>query len=598
MLLDPVKWHHSITTPDSIFLETYAFTRHQIQETILFGGYDVFIEVNCNVGAIIGMLMRMETITTIPKFGLDYRHEYITFCQEQYKTLTTTTDNNSNNNTTFEQVDPLQLTTWWKKINNKKKYQKPLIVCINNEILGLPIVHSQPLVVQQMLAIASTEGFCGLGFWNGNFFSHVMMNYYHVQQDLFGTMVDMQQFHRGKRIVQTKRSTGSTREDCTNTNHTNTHHNHTHVNNNNVNNNNNNNSDEEYSIEWNLPQEIDKKCSSWDIDVPYHAREFEPNLPQRICEGLAILVWFDSSCTTQAKEYYDSNDAQTFYQGVWGKETVHLGRYDLLSSQDQQQELSVMEQIFKAQALHQQEFLTLIRRHMGSIQPKFRIVDFGCGYGGLLRRLYDMGVVWSAIGCDISTKMCTQARQFNIQHGSDAHITILEESYLNTSIPDDTADLVISMESMLHVGPHRHHRVVREASRILRPGGWFIFTDIMERDDVDPDEMQPIYDRIRLTSMGTVSNYKDAMAEAGFTSIRFLPHSSNISIHYGNVLQLLSEKGTSIGLSPEFFTKMEHGLRVWRDMASNHLEWGFICGQYTRKVDLKSLYLRDHGLLL
>lgn len=278
----------------------------------------------------------------------------------------------------------------------------------------------------------------------------------------------------------------------------------------------------------------------------------------------------------------DSEDAQRFYKNIWGEETIHVGRYDKLTEKDKNS-LSLQQQILRAQEYQERDFVDLIKSKLPD--SKVRILDMGCGYGGLLRRLWEEGVVWSATGCDISVKMCEQASRLNAKLGCDKDIQILEESYLDVSVPDESIDLVISMEALLHVGPEGQRKAVKEAARVLRPGGWMIFTDIMQKEDVNPVEMQPIYDRIHLSKMGTVANYKQAMNEFGFRKFEHLPASSNVSTHYGTIREVLLEKGDKIGLSKEYQTKMEAGLRAWRDLAPKNIDWGFVMAQKLEKVE-------------
>lgn len=246
-------------------------------------------------------------------------------------------------------------------------------------------------------------------------------------------------------------------------------------------------------------------------------------------------------------------------------------------------ELSLQQQISKAQEYQETEFTNLIKSKFPDF--KARILDMGSGYGGLLRRLWESGIVWSATGCDISYKMCRQAHDLNVKLGCDKDIRILEESYLDVSVPDECVDLVISMEALLHVGPANQHKAIKEAARVLRPGGWMIFTDIMQQEEVDPVEMQPIYDRICLSSLGSISNYKLAMDEAGFGNFEFKETSSNVSAHYGTVLEVLKEKGQSIGLSPEYQKSMESGLATWRELAPKNIRWGFMMAQKVKQIE-------------
>ena len=216
--------------------------------------------------------------------------------------------------------------------------------------------------------------------------------------------------------------------------------------------------------------------------------------------------------------------------------------------------------------------------------PKMRILDMGCGYGGLLRRLWKQGLVWRATGCDIASRMCSQARSLNAKIGADADLKILEESYLSVSIPDESVDLVISMDALLHIGPQGHAAVMKEASRVLRPGGWIVFCDIMEQEVVDPQEMQPIYDRIHLSKLGTVSNYETCLADAGFSKFDFEPHSGNVASHYGTVRKVLAEKQDSLPLSKNFIERMSAGLATWEKLAPKNIVWGFVSAQKTEKL--------------
>jgi SAM-dependent methyltransferase len=187
--------------------------------------------------------------------------------------------------------------------------------------------------------------------------------------------------------------------------------------------------------------------------------------------------------------------------------------------------------------------------------------------------------------------MCQEARLLNQQQGIDTDmVQIVEESSLQLSAINDSVDLVVSMDLLLHVGPDLQRSAIQEGARILRPGGWLVFIDVCERENRSLEEILPIYDRIHLTEMGTVYNYIDAMKECGFTSVASVEYSSSeVSKHYGSIHQVLLEQKESLGVSKEYFEKTEHGLRLWRDGAKDKLVSRLFCGQKTTKVDLAKL---------
>lgn len=536
--MTPLAWHNSVASKDSVFLDTYCATRQQIVETAISQGHDAIIEVGCGTGDVIGLMD-----THIPRYGVDINEDFIGFCQKQH----CSEDNKAkigSGSLTFLIADALHLQDWWiaQQAKDGVSFRKPLVTCVNNTLNIMP-EEMRGQVVAQMIAVAGEEGRCVVTYWNGNFFSHAIMNYYKKNEDLCGS------FDLKKHVDWEARTLVTPTKYCT---------------------------------EWHTPAEVQQLLRAYDVDVTKVSPTVLPGTDHLNCDGLSIFVWFSHASTSLAKGYYDSDDAQKFYNAIWGEETVHLGRYDLISDEDRAS-LSKHQQIAKAQDLHEQQFLNHVRAKFAMAQDRLRVVDFGCGFGGLLRRMWESNLVWSAVGCDISSRMCAQARRLNQALGCDKDIEILEESYLDVSMPDESADLVISMDALLHVGPERQRRAIQEAARILRPGGWMIFTDIMQAESVDRNEMQPIYDRIHLSEMGTVSNYRSAMEEAGFSKFEQEMHSANVSSHYGTIHEVLMEKGDSVGLSAEYSRKMETGLRMWRDLAPKNIVWGFLMAQKTSK---------------
>jgi sarcosine/dimethylglycine N-methyltransferase len=523
--MTPLAWHNSVAEKGSVFLDTYKATRDQVVQTAERGGYDVIIEVGCGTGDIIG-----ELDTKIPCYGLDINLDFLQFCREHHP----------HDHCEFLEVDALHLADWWKKKGFFEKYKKPLVTCVNNTLNIMP-EHLRGGVVEQLLAVAGDDGICLVTYWNGNFFSHAIMNYYKKNPNLCG------KFEVHKHVDWEKRCL------LTPTN---------------------------YSTEWHFPVEVQQLLRAYDVDVENIEPELQHGKPHVNCSALGIFFWFDRTSTSDAKAYYDSEDAQTFYHNIWGQDNLHVGRYDLVEDNS----LAAIDQVAKAQELHELEFVKLLKNKTNTEVP-MRVVDLGCGYGGLLRRLWKEGVVWHGQGVDLSARMCAQARRLNAEIECDVDINILEESYLDVSIPNECCDVVISMDALLHVGPDGQARAISEAARILRPGGWIIFSDIMEEEQLaDPDSMQDIYDRINLSKMGSVGNYRDCLEKSGFSNFSVETFSDNISTHYGKVLEVLQDKGEALGISEEYRTKAGAGLSVWRDSSKGNIVWGFVAAQKTHKM--------------
>eukprot|EP01083_Nonionella_stella_P208683 757124_1 len=189
-------------------------------------------------------------------------------------------------------------------------------------------------------------------------------------------------------------------------------------------------------------------------------------------------------------------------------------------------------------------------------------------------------MIWSGVGLDISGEMIDAATRLS---KDQANLTFYRESYMNTSIPAEGVDLCISTEAFLHVGPGNHEAVLREAWRVLRPGGRLIFTDIVGHPSAPP-EAQVLYERIGLQSFQTVDGYFETAKKLGFGELSFEDHSENVSTHYGLVLEALEElwEKKEVNIREESKDRMVGGLTKWRDLAPSCLQWGIIS---MRKLD-------------
>jgi sarcosine/dimethylglycine N-methyltransferase len=246
----------------------------------------------------------------------------------------------------------------------------------------------------------------------------------------------------------------------------------------------------------------------------------------------------------------------------------------------------LLTKIRKAQELQEECLMTNMKSHYG--QSKVRCLDMGCGYGGLLRNMVKNDMIWSAVGVDISGEMVDTASKLSADMPS---LTFYRESYMNTSVPDEGIDLCISMEAFLHVGPGNHEAVLREAHRVLRPGGRLIFTDIVGLPSAPP-EAEALYKRIGLQSFQTVDGYFDMARKLGFGELSFEEHSENISLHYGTVLEALEQmwEKKEINISQQYKDHMTDGLIKWRDLAPTCLQWGIISMRKLEPMDTPSQF--------
>ncbi|EAR22878.1 class I SAM-dependent methyltransferase [Nitrococcus mobilis] len=266
-----------------------------------------------------------------------------------------------------------------------------------------------------------------------------------------------------------------------------------------------------------------------------------------------------SGAVETARDYYNSNDADTFYHTVWGGEDIHVGLYEAPS-----------EPIFDASR-------RTVERMAGCI-PKLdgdtRVLDIGAGYGGAARFLaqrYGCQVV----ALNLSEKENDRARQMNRQQGLDELIEVIDGSFEDLPFNDRHFDVVWSQDAILHSGNRR--KVLEEVARVLAPGGHFLFTDPMQADDCPAGVLQPILERIHLATLGSPEFYRRTLTELDLEEVSFDIHSDMLAVHYGRVHDELTscEERLAEYVSRDYIERMKHGLQHWIEGGRNgHLTWG------------------------
>lgn len=268
-----------------------------------------------------------------------------------------------------------------------------------------------------------------------------------------------------------------------------------------------------------------------------------------------------STAESTAENYYDSSDADTFYERIWGGEDIHVGIYD-------------PSDIEISDASHQT--VELITSKLKTIGPDSRVIDLGAGYGGTGRYLA------KKFGChvtclNLSDRQNERNRMLTSEQGLDDKVEVLHASF--EDIPEDDAsyDIVWSQDSFLHSGDRR--KVLEEIDRILKPGGELIFTDPMQADDCPEGVLQPVYDRLELSSLGAPGWYTEQLESLGFERIEYLPLMEHLRAHYdrvGTTLATRQNEFTGV-ISAEYITRMLTGLKNWVDAADNgYLAWGIL----------------------
>lgn len=91
-----------------------------------------------------------------------------------------------------------------------------------------------------------------------------------------------------------------------------------------------------------------------------------------------------------------------------------------------------------------------------------KVLDAGCGTGGLIKALKAVNPAWDFVGLDFMPLACELARE-------RTGVTIIEGSVLALPFPDATFDAVVSADVVCQVKDAE--QAMREIARVTRPGG-------------------------------------------------------------------------------------------------------------------------------
>ncbi|SET35610.1 sarcosine/dimethylglycine N-methyltransferase [Nitrosomonas marina] len=264
-----------------------------------------------------------------------------------------------------------------------------------------------------------------------------------------------------------------------------------------------------------------------------------------------------------ARDYYNSEDADHFYSTIWGGEDIHIGLYE-----------SVDEPINVAS----HRTVQTMAKYIPELKSGSVLLDLGSGYCGAARYLAKAyGVQVKAV--NLSEVENQRARELNAAAHLSEKIQVIDGSFESlpfTSADESTGfDVIWSQDAILHSA--QREQVLAEAYRVLKPGGHFVFTDPMQADDCPAGVLQPILDRIHLSSLGSPDYYRQVAARLGFDVIRFDDLTQQLINHYQRVLdETEKHTGELTGkIDPAYIERMKTGLNYWIDGGRNgYLAWG------------------------
>ncbi len=150
-----------------------------------------------------------------------------------------------------------------------------------------------------------------------------------------------------------------------------------------------------------------------------------------------------------------------------------------------------------------------------------RVLDIGCGTGGIAVSLVtDYGAA-TVVGIDVEDSVCKAATQRVASNGLPDRIEVRRIEPGPLPFPEASFDIVFSKDSIVHI-PDKV-ALAETVYSVLKPGGWFVASDWMTSHDGEPSPEMAHYLAMEDLDFGMASpaTYRAALDTAGFGGITF-----------------------------------------------------------------------------
>ncbi len=156
------------------------------------------------------------------------------------------------------------------------------------------------------------------------------------------------------------------------------------------------------------------------------------------------------------------------------------------------------------------------------LKPGQTVLDLGSGGGiDVLLSAKRVGPTGKAYGLDMTDDMLALARENQRQAGVE-NVEFLKGEIEDIPLPDNSVDVVIS-NCVINLSADKD-RVLREAFRVLKPGGRFAVSDVVARGEVPDAVRQSMMLWVGCIAGALEENdYTAKLAQAGFTEISVEP---------------------------------------------------------------------------
>jgi arsenite methyltransferase len=159
---------------------------------------------------------------------------------------------------------------------------------------------------------------------------------------------------------------------------------------------------------------------------------------------------------------------------------------------------------------------------LAKLNPGETVLDLGSGGGiDVLLSAKRVGPTGKAYGLDMTDEMLALANENKRKAGIE-NVEFLKGEIEHIPLPDESVDVVIS-NCVINLSADKD-AVLREAFRVLKPGGRFAVSDVVIRGEMLPEIRQSVLAWVGCVAGAMEENeYRSKLSSAGFEQIELEP---------------------------------------------------------------------------
>jgi arsenite methyltransferase len=159
---------------------------------------------------------------------------------------------------------------------------------------------------------------------------------------------------------------------------------------------------------------------------------------------------------------------------------------------------------------------------LATLKPGEVVLDLGSGGGiDVLLSAKRVGPTGKAYGLDMTDEMLALANENKRKAGVE-NVEFLKGEIEHVPLPNDSVDVIIS-NCVINLSADKD-QVMREALRVLKPGGRFAVSDVVTRGEMPPQIRQSVLLWVGCVAGALEENeYRAKLASAGFENIEIEP---------------------------------------------------------------------------